>query len=270
MADTMTDDPSEITTPIKELSKPARRVLGVLVEKGITTPETYPLTLKAATSGCNQKSNRSPITNYSEEDVYDTLEKLRAQGLVAAVHTESGRTERYRHYMRKRFTLTEPQLAILTELLLRGKQQLGELRTRASRMAPIDTQEQLREALDGLLAMKLIQSNGSLDRRGVEVDHNLYTANEGMKLAYSTSEEPAPAAPVQTTTPTSRPAAPTAQPAVASAAGSDASARIGTLESGLARLTQENRDLQAELEKVRGELSELSNKFDELKQSLGG
>src|SRR5262245_57920311 len=112
MVDTMTDDPGEITTPIKELSKPARRVLGVLVEKGITTPEYYPLTLKAVTSGCNQKSNRSPITNYSEEDVYDILEKLRELGLVAVVHTESGRTERFQHYVRKRFTLTEPQLAI--------------------------------------------------------------------------------------------------------------------------------------------------------------
>jgi uncharacterized protein YceH (UPF0502 family) len=266
MADTMTDDPSEITTPIKELSKPARRVLGVLVEKGITTPEYYPLTLKAITSGCNQKSNRSPITNYSEEDVYDVLEKLRELGLVAVVHTESGRTERFRHYVRKRFTLTEPQLAILTELLLRGKQQLGELRSRASRMAAIDTQEQLREALDGLMAMSLIQASGSLDRRGVDVDHNLDPASEGMKLAYSTSVDepvamhtPVPAAP--------KPATPTV---ASSTAAPDSSGKIAALEAGLARLNQENRDLHAELEKVRGELLDLANRFDDLKRSLGG
>jgi uncharacterized protein YceH (UPF0502 family) len=127
------DDDSEKIT-LTTLSRPQRRVLGTLVEKGLTTPDQYPLTLKAATTGCNQKSNRDPVTEYDEDAVQRTLDELREMGLVGEVHTEGGRAARYRHYMRQKTTITEPQLAILTELMLRGRQQLGELRTRASRM----------------------------------------------------------------------------------------------------------------------------------------
>ncbi|HVW01423.1 MAG TPA: DUF480 domain-containing protein, partial [Planctomycetaceae bacterium] len=148
----MTDlPPEEQRTPITSLSRMQRRVLGVLLEKGFTTPEQYPLTLKGATTGCNQKNNRDPITNYDEDQVEQVFDELRELGLAAVVHTESGRTARYRHYMRHRFTMSEPQLAILTELLLRGRQSLGELRTRASRMVPIDSLEDLRTALNGLM-----------------------------------------------------------------------------------------------------------------------
>ncbi len=163
----MSDAEDSALPPIKELSRAQRRVLGVLVEKGITTPETYPLTLKAVTTGCNQKSNRDPIVNYEEDRVETVLEELRELGLIAMVYTESGRTPRYRHYMRKRFTVTEPQLAILTELMLRGQQAVGELRTRASRMAPIEMLEQLRAELEGLAAAGLVRADGPLDRRGV-------------------------------------------------------------------------------------------------------
>jgi len=110
---------------ITELSKPQRRVLGVLLEKAFTTPDQYPLTLKAITTGCNQKSNRDPISNYSESQVFETLESLREIGVAAVIHSESGRSERYRHYMRHRFNFTEPQLAILTELWLRGPSNNG-------------------------------------------------------------------------------------------------------------------------------------------------
>jgi uncharacterized protein YceH (UPF0502 family) len=153
------------------------------IEKAFTTPDQYPLTLKAATAGCNQKSNRDPVTNYNEEQVQRFLDELRALGLVAVVHTESGRTERFRHYARKAYPFTEPQLAIMGELLLRGRQQPGELRTRASRMVPIDSQEQLRTELSSLLERGYIQSNGPLDRRGVDVDHSFYQADEGKALA---------------------------------------------------------------------------------------
>ncbi|MFQ5733951.1 MAG: DUF480 domain-containing protein [Planctomycetaceae bacterium] len=169
--------------PIAELSSRQRRVLGVLVEKAFTTPEYYPLTLKAVTAGCNQKSNRAPVVQYGYDDVEDALEELRQLGLVALVHTESGRTERFRHFMRKRLTLTEPQLAILTELLLRGRQRLGELRGRASRMVPIAGLEQLREELTGLFDAGLAQAGGPLQRRGVEVDHSLYEPGESAAFA---------------------------------------------------------------------------------------
>ena len=166
----------------KQLARGARRVLGVLLEKAFTTPDVYPLTVKACTSGCNQKNNRDPVTNYSEEQVREILDELREAGVAAVVHTDGGRAERFRHYMRKRYPFSEVQLAILTELLLRGRQQPGELRTRASRMTPIDSQEILKAALVELQAQGYVQANGPLDRRGVEVDHTFYLDGENQKL----------------------------------------------------------------------------------------
>lgn len=168
---------------LTSLTKAQRRVLGVLIEKGLTTPEVYPLTIKALTSGCNQKSNRDPVTNYSEEDSRQALDELRELGLAAVVHTDTGRTERFRHYVRKRWPVSEPQVAILAELWLRGRQSLGDLRVRAGRMVPIETLDDLRTALEGLRALGLIQSDAPLERRGAEVDHSLYEPREGKTMS---------------------------------------------------------------------------------------
>jgi uncharacterized protein YceH (UPF0502 family) len=167
---------------IRQLSRIQRRVIGVLMEKGFTTPEQYPLTLKAATTGCNQKSNRDPVTSYSEDQVMQALDELREQHLVAEVFTDGGRAARYRHYMRHCFDFSEAQFAIIAELLLRGRQQLGELRTRASRMIRIESQEALRDELSGLQENGFLQSNGPLERRGIEVDHTFYLASENQQL----------------------------------------------------------------------------------------
>ena len=180
--------PEQETPPsVRELSKPQRRVLGVLLEKAFTTPEYYPLTLKAVTTGCNQKSNRDPVTQYSEDQVEETLKQLQQMGLTGIVHTESGRSARYRHYMRKRYTFSEQQLAILTELLLRGRQQMGELRSRSSRMVAIETLEELRNELAGLQAESYVQASGSLGSRGVQVDHCFY--REGESEPFDTSAD---------------------------------------------------------------------------------
>src|SRR5258708_2574318 len=183
----MTDTQQEPQLPpITSLTRAQRRVLGTMIEKALTVPESYPLTLKALTTGCNQKSARHPLTNYQEADVEETLGEMRELGLAAVVHTESGRTERFRHYVRRRFSaLSEPQVAILGELLLRGRQPVGDLRGRASRIAPartLDSLEQLRTELNGLVALKMAQSDGPLDRRGVEIDHNLYQPHEGQTM----------------------------------------------------------------------------------------
>ena len=167
---------------IRILSKIQRRVLGVLMEKAFTTPDQYPLTLKAATTACNQKSNRNPTVGYSESQVQDALDAMREDLLVAEVFTGGGRTPRYRHYARHKFDFTDAQFGIIAELLLRGLQQPGELRTRASRMVRIDSIEQLREELSGLHQMGYLQANGPLDRRGVEVDHTFYLPQENMKI----------------------------------------------------------------------------------------
>ena len=267
--------------PIKSLTKGERRVLGVLIEKGMTTPDQYPLTLKAATSGCNQKNNREPLTNYDEDQVEDLLEKLRNRGLVAEVHTEGGRTSRYRHYVRKMLTLSEQQVAILAELLLRGRQQLGDLRTRAGRMKPIDTQEQLRIELKGLLDLKLIQSDGPLHRRGAEVDHNWYEPQEGRAMSFRASDPDEDAPPVRSSSAAAHEPAPAAPRAVLPASGSSSASSVADpSDSAAARSSQWERQVselqsqlqaqQLELQTLREELSRLTDEFRAFRSAIGG
>lgn len=254
----MSGAPSADSPPVAAMPKTQRRVLGVLIEKAFTTPEYYPLTLKALTNGCNQKNNRAPVTEYSQEQVAEALDGLRELGLVGIVHTESGRTERFRHYMRQRFTFTEAQLAIFTELLLRGRQQLGELRTRASRMVPIETQEQLRDELQGLLQRGCVQADGPLDRRGAEVDHTWYCAGESpARAAWApAAAEPPPPLPLRK------------PDAAAEPRGALHEARF--LPQALEELRSENRQLRQELEQLRQLCAGLAAQVDQLRRDLGG
>jgi uncharacterized protein YceH (UPF0502 family) len=263
--------------PLTSLSSSQRRVLGTLIEKGITVPESYPLTVKALTAGCNQKSNRDPTTNYSEDDVLETLEGLRALGLAAVVHTESGRTERFRHYLRRRMAdLSEPQVALLAELLLRGRQPAGDLRARASRMAPagtLDSLDQLRRELSGLLQIGFIQADGGLDRRGVEIDHNLYEPRENRKMAAAApGNEPRPAlahaASAETTPAASAPVPAMAAERPAAPAG-ELAGRIASLESTCESLRSENRNLRGDLESLRDQFDRLSADVRTLREALG-
>lgn len=268
----MSDEEHEYP-PITQLTKTQRRVLGALVEKAFTTPEYYPMTLKAATNACNQKSNRSPVTNYSEDAIEDVMHELRELGLAAVVHTGGGRTERYRHYMRKRFTFTEKQLAIITELLLRGRQQLGELRSRANRMVPIEGQSDLKEELKGLIAGGYVQSDGPIERRGVEVDHNLYLPSENKKMSAGNAPRATPTpSPTTAPTPVSRPATPAPQPASAPVpSGSpELAVKVEHLESQMTRLAAENERVQGQLDEVKEQFLQLQERFDDLRQELGG
>ena len=141
---------------VRVLDTVERRVLGVLIEKGKTTPEAYPLSLNAIVTGCNQKSNRDPLMTVDEDQVGRALETLRAAGVVAEIYG-SGRVPRYRHYGYEWFGGIEKEdLSILAELLLRGEQSEGDLRGRASRMDPIADLQILRTRLDGLAARGLI------------------------------------------------------------------------------------------------------------------
>jgi len=251
---------------ITELMARQRRVLGVLVEKAFTTPEYYPLTLKAAVTGCNQKSNRSPVCHYSEDDVLDVLEDLRQLGLVAVVHTQAGRTERYRHYMRRRFTFTDPQLAILTELMLRGRQSIGELRARASRMVPIESLDQLREELQGLIAMELAQADAELERRGVLVDHALYTAREREKLQATQPRSVPPATRQQTEAVAAGPEPMAETP---QAVSSKLAQRIVELQTAAERHRIEMQSLRDELTSLEETVRDLTDRLDSLCRDLG-
>ena len=109
------------------------RVFGCLIEKEMTTPEYYPLTLNALTNACNQKSNRDPIMALAEEEVVRALEGLRFKQLVV-VAADGGRVPKYRHLLAEKLGLVPAELALVCEMMVRGPQTVGELRTRGERM----------------------------------------------------------------------------------------------------------------------------------------
>jgi uncharacterized protein YceH (UPF0502 family) len=132
------------------LTKDECRVLGVLVEKALTTPAQYPLTLNGVTLGCNQKNNRDPVTNLSEERVFDAIDKLRQRGLARELMLSGSRVPKFRHMAREVLEVTTPELVVLAELLMRGPQTMGELRGRATRMHPIESLEECQSIVDAL------------------------------------------------------------------------------------------------------------------------
>lgn len=111
------------------------RVLGSLIEKELTTPEYYPLSLNSLTNACNQKSNRDPVMALPEEDVVRALDALRFKQLVV-LSADGGRVPKYRHLLSEKLGLVAAEQAVLCELLVRGPQTMGELRTRCERMHP--------------------------------------------------------------------------------------------------------------------------------------
>lgn len=137
-----------------ELSPDECRVLGVLVEKELTTPDQYPLSINAIVNGANQKSNRDPMMSMTENDAFDAVESLRAQTLVIRVETPGQRVNRYRHNAKEILRIRTGALAILTELLVRGPQTLGELRGRASRMVEIETLDVAKDFLRELMELQ--------------------------------------------------------------------------------------------------------------------
>lgn len=130
------------------LSAKECRVLGVLIEKAQTTPGQYPMTLNAIVNGCNQKSNRLPVMSLGEDDVIAALDAMRGKDLVREVMLSGSRVAKYRHTAREALALSTSELVVLTELMLRGPQTVGEIRGRASRMHPLESTE----VVDNLLA----------------------------------------------------------------------------------------------------------------------
>jgi len=114
------------------------RVLGSLVEKELTTPEYYPLSLNALVNACNQKSNRDPVMNLDEDAVREAMRALEKKGLAGAADNMVSRVTKYEHRLQEAYNFTRHETAILAELLLRGPQTPGELRSRADRMHKMD------------------------------------------------------------------------------------------------------------------------------------
>ncbi len=239
----MSPEPATASGPWPVLDMNERRILGVLVEKAKTTPDVYPLSVNALVSGCNQKSNRDPLLNLTDVEVEDTLARLQKQGLVMRV--TGGRVERWRHNLYDAWQLDKPEIAVLAELLLRGPQTEGELRTRASRMEPLDDLDALRTVLRPLVQRRLVVYLTPEERRGAVLTHGFHDPQELHHLRSRHAAEPAP-------TPTPAPAA--AAPAA---------------EAGLAEMRKEIRALQDAVSQLREELAALQTELRGLKQSLG-
>jgi uncharacterized protein len=120
------------------LSEIETRVLGSLVEKELTTPEYYPLSLNALVNACNQKSNRDPVMNLDEESVREAMRSLEKKGLAGGADNMVSRVSKYEHRLQEAYNFTRHEIAVLAELLLRGPQTPGELRSRADRMHKFD------------------------------------------------------------------------------------------------------------------------------------
>jgi uncharacterized protein YceH (UPF0502 family) len=128
------------------------RVLGSLVEKQVTTPEYYPLTLNSLTLACNQKNNRNPISAYDETTVAQALETLREKNLVYVFYGSTSRVPKYKHAMPEVMHLGQSEMALLCVLMLRGTQTPGEMRGSASRLYEFSGLEEVEQALNSLIS----------------------------------------------------------------------------------------------------------------------
>ena len=210
------------------------RVFGVLVEKALTTPEQYPLTLNALTNGANQKSNRAPVLSLEEDQVAAALQRLEKKYMVRTVFPMNSRVEKYVHNGKDALGLDATPLAIVAELLLRGPQTPGELRTHVGRMVPIESLDQLSALLTNLidrgLVRRLSPAPGSRAERYVQlISPNLHPL-----------DAPAPAA-------VTAPAVPVATPVA------ELSARVAALEEQVARLREQLDALAEKMPRPNGE-----------------
>lgn len=135
----------------ENLTEVEARVVGCLVEKQLTTPEYYPLTLNALVAACNQKTNREPVVNYDERTVENALDNLREKNLVYVFYGSSSRVPKYKHMLPSVYELDEPETAVISVLMLRGAQTIGELNQRTGRLYEFSGLNEISDTLEGLM-----------------------------------------------------------------------------------------------------------------------
>ena len=260
----------------RPISAIERRVIGVLVEKAKTTPEQYPLSISALRTGSNQKSNRFPMMNLDAEKVEDTVDRLREMGLVTELQS-SGRVLKYRHLAYDWFGVDKTELAVMTELLLRGAQTVGELRGRASRMERIADLAQLRPILASLEAKELVLPL-TPEGRGQVVAHALYLPQELERIRSQyvgharqqadatregdeASQQRPPQRPMSNVATTSTPS-PTAEAIPPET--------IQALREEVAELRSQVSELRGELEQLATDCRRGFDEISELREALGG
>lgn len=225
-----------------------RRVLGVLLEKSLAQPEYYPMTINAIAAGCNQKNNRDPVMELDEDTVWQTLEVLRAKHLISKVlPSGSSRVDRYKHEVEAVLKLDKAPRAILTELLLRGPQTVGELRTRAYRLYAFENLEAVSAVLD-LMAQNDPPLVGALPRgqreSAIRFAHRLYEPDEQAVTSPSALASDA----------SDRPASAPARAPLPAAERSFADERIGNLEDEVGELRRELDSLRRRLDTLEGRM----------------
>jgi uncharacterized protein YceH (UPF0502 family) len=245
--------------PWPALDLTERRILGVLVEKQKTTPDAYPMSINGLVSGCNQKSNRDPVLNLDEDDILDTLLRLLRRELVERA-PPTGRVERWRHLLYVALDVEKVEMAVLAELLLRGPQTEGELRTRASRMDAIDDLDALRAILRNLVQRNLVVYLTPEDRRGAVLTHGFHEAREVEQLRAHFRGAGA-VAPVARPTPVAQPA-----PSTPATLVDD---RVPGLESALTEAQKEITELRQQVSELESRFAGLRQELADLKQALG-
>ncbi len=237
------------------LSAEGARIIGSLVEKELTTPDQYPLTIKSLLAACNQASNRDPVVVYDEHSVLSTLAALKEQRLVRFVLPSHGRSAvRYRHVLPEAWALDQRQCALVAVLLLRGPQTVGELRIRTDRMTSFDNLDEVERELQFLsaveepLAFSLGRKPGQKEERWI--------------------------CPLVVPSPLGGSAAATRSPDLSGYSihpGHSVPAEDGADETGgFAALNDPFEDLRSELIALRSEIAELRRDMEELRESLGG
>ena len=128
------------------------RVLGALIEKEITTPDYYPLSLNALMTACNQSSNRHPVVHFDEDMVARAADSLREKKLIHLVDRSESRVSKYRHVLYEAMNLSRPAIAVMCVLMLRGPQTVGEIRTRSNRLYDFSSLEEVETTLTSLMS----------------------------------------------------------------------------------------------------------------------
>jgi uncharacterized protein len=225
------------STPIRrlpgvlDLNPVEIRVLGCLIEKQRTTPDTYPLTLNALRLACNQSTNRDPVVDYDESTIRGALERLARRRYVRLASGHTTRATKYRHLLDDTLQLNDAQLSLLAVLMLRGPQTPGELRQRTERLHRFEDHDSLQAVMDQLAERDFIQR---LDRRPGQKEQRY-------KLLLDT-EEDEPQEPAALPTPDTRHPTP------------DTRDPTPEREQRLDRLEQEVAELRAELDELRTQL----------------
>ena len=171
------------------------RVLGSLLEKEVTTPEYYPLTLNALVNACNQKSNRDPVVSYNEETVTAALDSLRARQLATVLRGAGHRVEKFGHRFSEVLNLGRREIALLCVLMLRGRQTIGELKDRCERLHDFTDLEEVESCLRSLmereppLAAKLPKLPGTKEPRYAHLLSGEVSAEPELAPAHSSPRE---------------------------------------------------------------------------------